>query len=398
MGHNRKGVEVRPNSIRLTFTWLGKARKETLMTNGAPMAPTAANLRWAEKLAAEIRDKIRLGTFSLTEYFPASGSDSGTELSFGKQLDTWLDAQRIEASTKAGYSSAAKFWKTAIVDGHAFGEHPLRAVKHSDMLRALAARPNLSGKTVNNYVSVAREALELALRDGAIASNPAENIPRASYQKEPPDPFTRDEAEAIIADALARYPEAIGNHIEWRFFTGVRTSEAAGLRWPNVDLASDHMVIREAIVRGVEKDSTKTAVARTVQLNSRAKAALTRQAKHTRMLGEHVWLDPRYSTPWVEERAFRRSYWTPCLKRLGIRYRAPNHMRHSYATMMLMAGRTPAWCARQLGHSVEMFLRTYSKWLGGEQDSRELAGLEDWLNAGEFSPCFPQKSKPGQSS
>lgn len=170
----------------------------------------------------------------------------------------------------------------------------------------------------------------------------------------------------------------------------MRTSEAAGIRWPNIDLFNSSMLVAEAIVRGAKKDTTKTNVARTVALNSRALGALKRQAKHTRMAGEHVWLDPRYGTPWEEERAFRRSYWTPALKRLGIRYRAPNNMRHTYATMMLMAGRTPAWCAMQLGHSVEMFLRTYSKWLQGAQDARELQGLEAWISSGSSSPILPR--------
>ncbi|AIV73967.1 putative phage integrase [Burkholderia pseudomallei] len=40
-------------------------------------------------------------------------------------------------------------------------------------------------------------------------------------------------------------------------------------------------------------------------------------------------------------------------------------MTHCYATAMLMAGMTPAFCAKQLGHSVEMFLTTYSKWIDG---------------------------------
>ena len=81
-----------------------------------------------------------------------------------------------------------------------------------------------------------------------------------------------------------------------------------------------------------------------------------------------VFHDPRYDSAWVDERAFRRSFWKPTLKVLGIRYRRPYNMRHSYATAMLMAGMTPAFCAKQLGHSVEMFLRTYSKWLDGEQN------------------------------
>ncbi|WP_232443966.1 hypothetical protein [Burkholderia ubonensis] len=60
---------------------------------------------------------------------------------------------------------------------------------------------------------------------------------------------------------------------------------------------------------------------------------------------------------------------------------------HSYATAMLMAGMTPAFCAKQLGHSVEMFLTTYSKWIDGNQNVIEMARLESTIS----SPQPPQK-------
>ncbi len=88
-------------------------------------------------------------------------------------------------------------------------------------------------------------------------------------------------------------------------------------------------------------------------------------------------LDPRYGTPWTDERAFRRSHWTRTLKRLGARYRRPYNCRHTRATEMLMAGMSPAFAAAQLGHSVEIFLSTYSKWLPGQADDIEMAKLMD---------------------
>lgn len=395
MGRTGSGVEVREKSIRLSFVDQdGNPQRHTLTDDGGkPLPPTAANVKRAHRVAAEIREKVKHGLFVLSEYFSVNGGTVGA-VTLSAQLDAWYGTLRKEHSTLAGYSSAIKFWKGAAFDRDQpearLGERPLRLVTLTGIKTAIAFRPDLSGKTINNYVSVLREALDLAVEEKHITTNPAARVGRAAHQKPPPDPFSLAEAEAIIADALKHYPEPIGNHIEWRFFTGVRTSEAAGIRWPNIDLFNSSMLVAEAIVRGAKKDTTKTNVARTVALNSRALGALKRQAKHTRMAGEHVWLDPRYGTPWEEERAFRRSYWTPALKRLGIRYRAPNNMRHTYATMMLMAGRTPAWCAMQLGHSVEMFLRTYSKWLQGAQDARELQGLEAWISSGSSSPNLPR--------
>jgi integrase len=367
----RKGlgnIEVHGDSIRVRFTLEGKRHVKRLTQAGVPLLPTAANLKFARRLAEDIQRKIALGIFSMAEMFPSERAEG--PLTIAEQLDTWLGSQRIEASTRASYESAIRFWKAGI------GDKTLRAVRHSQFLTVLANRPDLSGKTINNYVSVLREALELAVTDGILDANPAAKIPRARHQKEPPDPFSREELDRILADFASRHAGQVCNLVEFWFWTGLRTSELFALSWENVDLASGTALIAEALVRGIHKDRTKTNVARTIKLNSRAVEALQRQRAHTQLAGGAVFNDPRFGQRWVDERAFRRSFWTPTLKRLGIRYRRPYNMRHTYATTMLMAGMNPAFCARQLGHSVEMFHRTYAKWLDGEQNDREMERLE----------------------
>lgn len=369
-----KGVDVRARSIRVTFTYNGQQERRTLLVNGAPLPPTPANIRYAERLAAEIREKVRLGLFVMADYFPASG-EAGMPVTVEQQIRDWIGAQRIEASTKAGYESAGRFWSGALPD------KPIRTLKLSDILTALAQRPELSGKTVNNYVSVLREALALAVADGVLQENVAEKVPRAKHQKEPPDPFSAEERETILARLAAAHPGQVHNLVEFWAWTGMRTSEIFGLNWANVDLASGTVLVAEALVRGQRKDRTKTAVARTVKLNSRALAAIQRQRVHTHLAGAEVFQDPRYGTGWVDERAFRRSFWTPTLKACGLRYRRPYQLRHTYATAMLMAGMTPAFCAKQLGHSVEIFLSTYSRWLDGSHNDIEMERLERIINA-----------------
>jgi integrase len=329
----------------------------------------------------------------MAEYFPASGTVSG--LTVGAQLDTWLAGQRIENSTKAGYSSAIKFWKAAPYDdakSATMGDLPLRRLVPSHIKIAIASRPGLSGKTVNNYVSVLRDAIELAVTDKVIKDNPVSSIKRAKYQKPVPDPFSAEERDKIIAKMAERHPGQVANMVEFWFWTGMRTGEMFGLSWRHVDLASGTVLVTETVVRGEEKDSTKTDVARTVRLNSRALAALQRQRQHTQMADDgRVFHDPRYGAGWHEERAFRRSFWEPVLKALGMRYRRPYNCRHTYATAMLMAGMTPAFCAKQLGHSVEMFLKTYAKWIDGDRDSAEMARLEEAIVPGVSlaSPRIP---------
>ena len=67
MGRKGSGVEVRGNSIRVQFTFGGKVLRRTLNLDGKPLPPTAANLKYAHRLAGEIRERIRFGSFSLAE-------------------------------------------------------------------------------------------------------------------------------------------------------------------------------------------------------------------------------------------------------------------------------------------------------------------------------------------
>lgn len=382
MKSSPEGVDVRPRSLRIQFTDAdGVRHKKTMRVGDTPMAPTAANIQNAAVLVDVIRDKIRLGVFSMAEYFSDGKSTNGT-LTVGVQLAYWLKAQRIEQSTHAAYSSAINFWKNAsIVAGSGlltFGDLPLKAVKPSHILNAIATRPKLSGKTINNYRDVLNEAFQLAVSDKILHENAVLKVPRAKYQKEPPDPFSYDEITAIINAFKAVHLGQAANLAEFWFWTGLRTSEIFGLRWCNVHLKGKRpfITIKEAIVRGVKKDRTKTFVVRNVYLNSRALAALLLQQQFTHKNGEEVFQDPRYETPWVDERAFRRSFWTPTLKQIGVRYRRPYQMRHSYATSMLMASMNHSYCAKQLGHSVEVFQTTYSKWIDGPQDEIEMDRLE----------------------
>ena len=120
-------------------------------------------------------------------------------------------------------------------------------------------------------------------------------------------------------------------------------------------------------------------------LNNRALNAL-RQAQRLadlrRMDGFKVGLpfkpiciQPSKGRLWINEPSVTIRHFKSALKALDIRERRQYDTRHTYATMCLMAGMNPAFIANQLGHSVEMLLSTYAKWISSSSDWRELEKL-----------------------
>jgi integrase len=375
MGRTGSGVELRDSSIRLHFTFEGKPRKETLKTDGKPMPPTPANVRYAHRLAAEIREKVRHGTFSYAEYFPASKTaTTGHGATLSDVLDLWRSALvGKESSTLKGYDAAIRWWKARI------GDKPARALVKSDVLLALASEPDWTGKTRNNKMSVLRQALQLAIDDGVLTASAVAGIDSFAHQDPEPDPFDQEEAEAIIAGLARHYDEQVARYFGVKFYSGLRTSESLAMQWNWIDWRRKTMGVGQAIVLGEYKANTKTNRVRQVQLNSRALSFLTDQKPSTFLAHSWIFPDPRTGERWTDDEPPRELYWRPCLKRLGIRYRSPYETRHTYATMLLMGGAKPAWAAGQMGHSVQQFLDTYAKWIDGGENDVEMAKLEAFI-------------------
>lgn len=90
---------------------------------------------------------------------------------------------------------------------------------------------------------------------------------------------------------------------------------------------------------------------------------------------------PQYGNPWRVFARYQASvtehkHFNQAVEAKGFRHRPQYNCRHTYATMCLMSGMNPAFIAGQLGHSVQVLLSTYAKWLNSANDWAELAKLE----------------------
>ena len=385
------GVEVRENSLRLYFWLDGKQRKETLYLDNAPLAPTPANAKYAKRVAADIKKKIEAGTFSYAEYFPHSpraqeAAAGGPPLLFDV-ADQYIKLHNVKDSTKRQYRTRLEsFWKVHLKNV------PIDQVRYSDILAALNAGTWKSGKSRNNELSLIKGVFEFARRDKLISVNPCEEVERAQYQKPAPDPFDLAEVDLILAHLRDNRQEQVLNFVQTMFFTGMRTSEGLALKWGNIDFRKKEMKIEAANVYDEEILSTKTFEERVVKLTSKAMEAIERQKAHTFLAGQHVFHDPKTGAPWAYAKITDvRNFWTATLTKIGVRYRRPYNMRHTYATIGLMSGAKPGFLAKQLGHGLRMFFTVYAKWISSSDDDLEMDKLDGMIDRVITSAAAAQK-------
>lgn len=225
---------------------------------------------------------------------------------------------------------------------------------------------------------------ELICRTDTHVKDPTEGIENLKVQGAGPDPFDASEVEVILDTLKRLYGDDYSDYFEFAFFAGPRPSEQIALLWQDVDLRSGVALIRRARVLGKDKERTKTVVARDVELNTRALAVMERQRARTQLAGDHVFRNPATGRPWHDEQEQRR-VWVQALRVAKIRYRPPKECRDTSVTMALAAGADPIWVAKQHGHSVQVMLKDYAKWIPRADRGRNLQALNNAIASGKSS-------------
>ena len=379
------GVEVFRKSLRIRFTWNGRRCSETL-----PYPVTQKGIAAASKLRDQVVSLIKLGLMDDAKYaelFPGSALPAGGTPGFGEYAQLWLDSRDITAGTRLNYKSVLNmYWM------------PHLALTRIDLItptllrRIVAGTEWTSSGVKRNAIAKMTTIMRSAVGDGLLQKNPAEALELPKRTKKEVDPFQLAEAERII-DRLYQtqhWPSLIYAALfEFLFFTGLRISEALALQWQDVDWSRRTVHVRRTVALGELEERTKTGSDRFVLLNQRALRALwfAKAYADRRLLGvgrvtstPHVF-PPSKGQVHVKQTSNVHHQWRPTLQALGIRYRPPYNCRHTYATMCLMSGLNPAFIAQQLGHSVQMLLSTYARWINSNSDWGELEKLENGIKS-----------------
>lgn len=348
------GVRTKGDRIQLDFT-IGEVRYRPTLDR----KPSETNLRNARRLLERIKVQIAAGTFNFAEEFP--------DYRFINQVEPILSAPTfndaadkfeqsigdLEYATRESYRKIlASFWRPKI------GDREMRSIKYSDLAAIVGGHPWGSIKTRNNVVSVCRRVFDFHYADIDDKTSPAAKLKSLRVQHQPPDPYGVADVEKLLEQLRKDWGESDANYFEFGFFTGIRPSEAIALLWSDIDLQAGLARISKARVMAQDKDRTKTAVVRDIELCPRALAVLKRQQAITRLTGGAVF-GPYHDVqaPWKR--------WATTHKRMGIRYREPYQMRHTSVTWNLMIGKNLLWVAQQHGHSAAVMLKVYARWMTG---------------------------------
>ena len=293
-----------------------------------------------------------------------------------------------------------RFWKKLL------GEAKLvRDIDHKLLAAKIGGYPWSSAKTHNNYLIALRGIFALEYRGAASVNDPLIGIENMPTVKRLPDPLTVEDRDRILADMGERYDARVVAYFRWQFYTGMRPEETIALRWSDIEWQRQVARIqRVRTFKGAERDGTKTNAERDVDLVPQALEALQVLKAHTLLLkverngdpdtAADIFQNPITGRHWHDERSQRDTYWKPCLKRLGIRWRKPYNTRHTFATVALMAGVKPAYLAAQLGHSIKILLDKYTRWIPANDHGTERLALAAAMGTNPHQTPKRQTAQP----
>lgn len=374
-----EGIEIREgkrgSSLRVCFIYEGRRRRETL-----DIEPTPANIKFAARLRGEVINEIDRGTFDYVSKFPNSRYakqnrpkvERAVEVpTVGQLLLQYIDTARELGSLSPSSIACYARWTRGRLQPQ-WGATPVDELTTTDLRDWIVALSReLAPKSVRNCVGLLSSVLNQAAADGIISANPLSPIKmrtvlpkRRKVEAEKVEPFNAIEIREILEACAQQEVRAI---FQFAFATGMRTGELIALKWRSVDLAAGTIMVTDNIVTGeggsVEK-GTKTDSSRVIPILPGARAALETMLPITgkRKTG-YVFINPNTGHRWGGDRVLL-AHWTRILAETTVRYRNQYQTRHTFASMLLMAGEPELTVAKLLGHAtVEMIRRHYGRYI-----------------------------------
>jgi integrase len=304
---------------------------------------------------------------------------------FATFADEWLENLRRRSTTHDSYATTLEYAKRA------FGRKYLSKLAVSDVRKVLqlvesdyrerqkpkkGEKPReVSPTTLAKHLRQLSTVLESAVAERKLRDNPCRLMPKASKpkaRKKRPGYFTDSELKRLWPELASR--SVYLTACKLAATTGMRHGEIAGLRWPDVDLLTGELHLREQFTHGQLVDQTKDGDPRVVDLVPAARQLLEGWYAET---GDDGLVVENETGGYLDDSKTRKVLYA-AMKRAGIDRvgerggtRDFHSFRHTFARVALEHGAQIEWVQAQLGHSSITLTRDlYGHW------SREAERLE----------------------
>jgi integrase len=379
VGEKQYPTGVRPygSGIQVRFSW-DKKRYEPIW----PRKPSPKNLAAASALRAEIILRAKSGILSLeylADHFPEYAhakehSEANPKYLLCTLAQDFLDNSGMPANSRTSYRQQLNAYvmpELAQID--------VRYCTEGDLVAWSRAQKFTSQSVRNLAYSALRKVMALAVSYGYISKSPAEVLKITKDNDTEPDPLTPEERDAVLAWLEKKYTgrqRSIYLYYVIGFWTGMRPSEMIALEQRDVMLSTGRVSVSKLISKGQVQAYTKTKKNRIVLMNEFSRQAFEELLE----LGKGNPVSHRLLWTYRAPEGFKslttfRDRLNQAFVESGIRVRSTYSMRHTYASVCLMAGITPAFVAQQLGNTVPVLLSRYAKWISSDADMLEMSKL-----------------------
>jgi integrase len=270
-------------------------------------------------------------------------------------------------------------------------------------LRQACDLPGIAPASINKTITRLGQILEVAVEYELLARNPARGKSRRVKASKPaPVWFDRAEQIRALLDAageLDREAPYGRRHVARRgmlatfVFAGLRIGELTGLRWRDVDLASNRITVRESKTDAGVRTVDLLPVLRDELLAHKAQQVSKRSEAGRRALASEL-VFPTSNGQLFGASNIRRRVLEKAVERANERLAesddvplpdglTPHKLRHSFGSLLVALGRDMRVVMDQMGHTDPAFtLRVYTHSMRSDEASRralrELVGESDW--------------------
>lgn len=328
-------IQTRQGMKRTTYT------ATVRMKGFAPLARTFDTKGEAKAWAADIEKEMRMGRYQ--DARPAE------KLTFAEVLNRYLE--QVSTTKRPNSERRDRDSVQAILNG--FGPEIALSSINAQRLAAYrdARMKTISPSTIQKEFALLSHMFNIASREWGLAvDNPVRKVSRPKIRNGRTRFLTKEEAQRLLDCAKTSKNEKLYPYLLVMMHTGMRPSEAAGLKWGDVDLDA----------RLVKLQATKTDM-RYVPLTKMAESALRSMRPGGATKDMYVFLPKSRMNSteitYIPCHYFKRSFTTARTK-AGLEDVHLHDLRHTAASHLLMSGVDIRTLAEILGHkTLQMVLR-----------------------------------------